>query len=441
MNDLNQLTQLLDKCETTAQLPQLVKQLNKCILQTLSSSDRSVSSDVCLLEAFQAMTRKVFSVEENLRNNASNSKAISLIIFDNMRQLLIKIDLQKLSLSKEIIVELLFMTIGSATENKCKLIELIIKISDSKSVEHLLNAKYNNFLTKSLLNKLKVNCKKDNDIDSRNAVIFEWLMSNMSTTTLEDQIHDIFPLTMRMIDEFSLQTKLIGLKALHKIVTICWSQLKTNGSDMLIFERLKTLLYNKDIEILEMVFECIYQVTDNYNASEEQESNKELVAFDRNDQIMSQLLNNISLSSDIKYRVIHLKFIDRFLVILKSSSIKYSKSYIKVLCDIIDEPICRKNCHLIEETIDSLNLFMRTTWIVIKEFFDKCLLSLIKLSINLNESDLSLDSKKILIQKINISILIMKNREKNTFAKLSEMIIQSNFKQELNESIINSFKI
>ena len=435
MSQLNELISQLNRCETTTQLPQIVKQLNKCILQTLSlPADKT--SDSLLLEAFEAMTKKSIPIEVVNKYNNSNSKAISLIIFDNMRQLLIKIDSQKLSLNKEIISELLFVTIGSATENKCKLIELIVKISESQNMGHLLNEKYNNFIIKSIFNKLKTNCMKSQDFDDRNALIFQWIVSNI--TSIEDYIYDIFPLSMRLIDDFSIRTKIIGLKSLHVIILKGWPQLLNNGSDLLVYERLKNLLYNKETELLEVVFDCLFDVIKS-ESSDRKESNKQLIAFDRNDQILTQLLNNIKISSDVSYRVIHLKFIDKLAIHLNSSSIKYSKTYINVLCDLLDEPICQKSLKLFEVTINSLNTFLTIVWIIVKEFSDKCLLSLLKLSVNLNESDLSNDSKNKLNKNICQSIQLLKNSDKNSFKKLSEMLNQSKYKQELNESILNLF--
>jgi hypothetical protein len=122
------------------------------------------------------MTNKSLAIDF-IYENKTNFKSISskaLIIFDNMRQLLIEIDSKKLVLTKQMITELLFMIIGHNSpslewsspeiyQNKCKLIELIVKISDSSSIEYLLNEKYNDFIIKSLLNKLKTNCKRSDE--------------------------------------------------------------------------------------------------------------------------------------------------------------------------------------------------------------------------------------------------------------------------------------
>lgn len=141
MNELKEFVNQLNKCETTTQLALIVKQLNKSIFQLLLSLDSKQNSNnynnnnSIICDSFKAMTNKSLAIDL-IYENKSNFKSISskaLIIFDNMRQLLIKIDSQKLVLTKEMITELLFMIIGHNSpslewsspeiyQNKCKLI-------------------------------------------------------------------------------------------------------------------------------------------------------------------------------------------------------------------------------------------------------------------------------------------------------------------------------
>lgn len=90
------------------------------------------------------------------------------------------------------------------------------------------------------------------------------------------------------------------------------------------------------------------------------------------------------ISYDSFYRIIHLKFINY----LNTNCIKHRKLYLKVFCDQLkthfkDEYNPNSSINRLIEQLFDRNLDQKT------EYFDKRLLSLLKLSHNLNERNLS----------------------------------------------------
>jgi len=128
---------------------------------------------------------------------------------------------------------------------------------------------------------------------------------------------------------------------------------------------------------------------------------------------------------------------DKYLSNLGTGCIKHSKSYLQVLCDLLEEPISQKNQMLTEVAINSLNAFLIAIWIVIEENFDKCFLSLLKLSNNLNESDLSDQMKKKLIKQVCDCISTLKKANKDVYKLFAQTILKSQCKSQLNNSVID----
>jgi hypothetical protein len=455
MNELKEFVNQLNKCETTTQLALIVKQLNKSIFQLLLSLDSKQNSNnynnnnSIICDSFKAMTNKSLAIDL-IYENKSNFKSISskaLIIFDNMRQLLIKIDSQKLVLTKEMITELLFMIIGHNSpslewsspeiyQNKCKLIELIVKISDSSSIEYLLNEKYNDFIIKSLLNKLKTNCERSDEwvCVLCHSVIFEWIVFHINS--IDHYVYDILPLSLQLIDDHMIHNKVIGIKCVHIIVNNSWPQLQNNGTNHLIYYRLRNMLYNKEVELFDSLLDCILDVIKKMKALENEEQSNELIAFSREDDLFIQLINNIEMSSDVPFRIIHLKFMNKLITHLNTSCIKHSKRFIQLLCNLLEEPISAKNQTLIEVSINSLNNFLTSIWVAVTQDFDKYLLTLLKLSHNLNESELTDEMKKKLMKQICDSLIILKKSNIHVFKLFAESILKSRYKNELNNSIV-----
>jgi hypothetical protein len=456
MDELKEFVNQLNKCETTTQLALIVKQLNKCIFQLLLSLDSKQNSNnynnynSIICDSFKAMTNKSLAIDF-IYENKTNFKSISskaLIIFDNMRQLLIKIDSKKLVLTKQMITELLFMIIGHNSpslewsspeiyQNKCKLIELIVKISDSSSIGYLLNEKYNDFIIKSLLNKLKTNCERSDEWVSVlcHSVIFEWIVFHINF--IDHYVYDILPLCLQLIDDHMIDNKVIGVKCVHIIVNNSWAQLQNNGTNHLIYYRLRNMLYNKEVQLFDSLLDCILDVINKMKTENEEQTNQ-LIALSRDDDLFIQLINNIEMSSDVSFRVIHLKFMNKLITHLNTSCIKHSKRFIQLLCNLLEEPISAKNQTLIEVSINSLNHFLTSIWVAVAQHFDKCLLTLLKLSHNLNESELTEEMKKKLMKQICDSLIIMKkcNTNIHVFKLFAESILKSKYKNELNNSIV-----
>ncbi|XP_054155795.1 uncharacterized protein LOC128954244 [Oppia nitens] len=504
----DQLIVQVRQSETSQQLATAVRQLSKAIVQhLLSAAATAVTADAAaadttndgqsvVVEAFRAITAKAVPNEPDYRTAAAttHSKTAAskaLIVFDNIRQLLIKVDGQRLPLDRQVITELLFMIVAhwspsgggrrewsspEVYQNKCKCLELVLKITETKTVGDLLNRKYNLSLVRSLLAKLKTNVAADGDNEwlsvASNSLIFEWIVHNIDRIDATNYLYDIFPLTVQLLDDHLIPNKIIGCKCLQQLLTTtttnhcCWPDLRSNGSDLLIVDRLKRLLYYKEAELMEIVLQLIINVmlktSDDYSVSPKQQDiivgggggkHQELTAMSRNDEFCCQVLNNLLISSDRNYRIIHLKFLDQFFPMVNSLAIKYTKTYINLLLNLIDDQssslsssVGVKNYRLIEVTINSLNIFVGCVWPTIHEFIDRCLLSLVKLSVNAMttttaaaDSDLTADFRHKLRQQICESISLLKSVDKtDRFKQLSERLIQSQYKHMLNESILTA---
>lgn len=242
-------------------------------------------------------------------------------------------------------------------------------------------------------------------------------------------------LSINLIENHLKENQIEAISCFNVLITNHWNELEKNGSNNLIFYKLRNLLNFPNKEIANVLLECILNALSKYG-NEYDNSTDELVPFTKHDDVFIQILTNIQMATKNSSREIHLQFLPRFINEMGITSIKHTKRLLQTLTDLLSESLTEQTVDQFECVICSMKNFITQTSMRSRQYLDVCLLSLLKLDYNIHDSGLCENSICKLTQLTCDCMKMLKQSGKDVFNHFSRDILSSHCKLSLSREII-----
>lgn len=264
--------------------------------------------------------------------------------------------------------------------------------------------KMNNSLLISNLNQIEK--FKDQDWLENEAnckLVFE--STNLLNGDLLNPLYKLIPFALKLADNYLVSNKILGIKCLKLILNkFDIIDLSKQGLDNLIFDTFKRLLFNQEVEVINLLLPAFL---DSIQKMKSSLLNSDQIITEC-DLVLIQIIQNMEMMTKFNLKMAYLNHLESFIKLMETDIAKHFKRLLSLLISILEEVNIHFDFYYFSCILKSLNTLIEQTQPIDEKYFSQILLSLIKFQSSLLEIKTKEDENKLLNRLINQCILKLK---------------------------------
>ncbi|XP_066586645.1 TELO2-interacting protein 2-like [Prorops nasuta] len=209
---------------------------------------------------------------------------------------------------------------------------------------------------------------------------YKWLLHIVEKPILYDNMNDVLPTALIIIDDYVPENIFIGLECLHEIVR--HSQMKknfvSNGYAELIYQTLEKITYTREAKYIMPLYSCL---TDLLTVIEYSDTNINVFEWTKRDDILATLLDNMEFEQNVELRHAYMSSVTPLLTNVGCA--KWCERLSRILSEYCQH---HTNLNTLKATLEAAKTFLHIFNLRVSEHCIPLYSAFLKLHIDLTET-------------------------------------------------------
>ncbi|XP_055932268.1 TELO2-interacting protein 2-like [Argiope bruennichi] len=244
---------------------------------------------------------------------------------------------------------------NSITSSEEFLSDLLQCTQHSSLMSLLCDDNFHPTIFKGILKKMRPSLMKDTwMLNPSSCYIFSWLLCHVKHPHLVEYLPDVFPPPFMFVSYHAVPQKVLGIQCFsHLLDNVPPTLMKLDGKEDVIFHSLFSLIYLKELPVIEVLFPCLLKLP----MMKTQKA--KLVYWEERDKIFNHLLFTAEYENNREMKKIYLSHIKDFVEC--SPPFNHLKRLIEVVKTVlIENPFSDLTCKII--TLQILKAVIKSCW-------------------------------------------------------------------------------
>ncbi|XP_076356611.1 TELO2-interacting protein 2-like isoform X1 [Tachypleus tridentatus] len=178
--------------------------------------------------------------------------------------------------------------------------------------------------------------------------VFKWLLFNIKHPCLSEHLSNVLPPSLLFVDDHTTEHKVLGIRCLNHIAdNVPPTELKRYGRADVLYDALKHLIYNRELEIIEVLHPCVLSLLESQEPNPS--ASERLKKPGKYDEFYQKIVIDMEQEQMLALRKIYSRHILSYIDKLGITVIRHFKHTLQVLLEYIitdsdPDETARKNC-------------------------------------------------------------------------------------------------